>query len=128
MDSCPTHLSLPPEHDAHPRTFQRRLPNETVPRSINISLTHDVQQLKVEAPEQYSDCSVNFRVRKAVVPKVSVIMSASRWSHYSLKAKTHAIATSKGYMKLFQVVDLVFRAKPSLRLKSERLVKDVWVH
>lgn len=46
---------------------------------------------------------------------------------YSLDAKTNAIAMSKGYKKLVQVMDLVFRAKPSLRLKSERFVKDAWV-
>ena len=46
---------------------------------------------------------------------------------YSLDAETHAISTSKGYKKLVEVMDLAFRAKPSLRLKSERFVKDVWV-
>ena len=46
---------------------------------------------------------------------------------YSLDAETHAIATSKGYKILVEVMDLAFRAKPSLRLKSERFVKDVWV-
>lgn len=55
-----------------------------------------------------------------------VLVSFVTWlDKYSLDAETHAIAMSKGYKELSQAMDLVFRAEPSLRLETERFVKDV---
>ena len=123
-------LIRPLHPDSYPGTPSRRLAHEAVPHEIYVPLTHNTDQFQVESPEKCSDCNVKLRVGKAVTLRIQssrLNIVCSKIGRYSLHAETHAMAASKRYIAMVQALNIVFRAKPALRLKAERIFESVGV-